>query len=148
MFSRMLLWSGIARNCKLLFSLINPKKCCCCLTQEQESRAGAAAFSSTGEKWCQSLGLCRNLSGLPSTLTSIFRSCCVSFSGGRGVEGKELLSPADWLKPQWNDFPCSVTYSASPSVPQTGPRGAQRCPGAGDHLHLAADTGSELLEAF
>lgn len=74
-------------------------------------------------------GLWGNLSGLPSTLTSIFRSCCVSFFEGRRPEGKECLRSANRLKPQWNVFPCSVTHSASLSVPQTGPRGTQRCPG-------------------
>lgn len=74
-------------------------------------------------------GLWRNPSGLPSTLTSIFRSCCVSLFGGRRAEGKECLRSANRLNPQWNGFPCSVTYSASLSVPQTGPRGTRRCPG-------------------
>lgn len=74
-------------------------------------------------------GLWRNPSGLPSTLTSIFRSCCVSLFGGRRAEGKEYLRSANRLNPQWNGFPCSVTYSASLSVPQTGPRGTRRCPG-------------------
>lgn len=74
-------------------------------------------------------GLWRNPSGLPSTHTSIFRSCCVSLFGGRRAEGKECLRSANRLNPQWNGFPCSVTYSASLSVPQTGPRGTRRCLG-------------------
>lgn len=66
--------------------------------------------------------------------------------GGRRAEGKEHLSSASRLKPQWNVFPCSVTYSVSLCVLRLAQEAHRNIQGAGDHLHLAADTGSELLE--
>lgn len=68
-------------------------------------------------------GSWRNLSALPSTLTSILRSFCVSFLGGRGAgrraEGKEHLEC----------FSMQCHLLSFSLCAQTGPRGTQKYPG-------------------